>query len=136
MAAILVVLFAMSAVDADASPQIATPAAVVRLDNVALVPTDCLDFAESRTRRFAGARDLRPRRSTRGTIAGKFGDPARGCARPRARSPDASIAPAFRSRNLASGCGRTCTRARDLYRSSGEADRLPAHRRTLNSHGV
>jgi hypothetical protein len=48
MAAILVVLFAMSAVDADASQQIDMPTAVVRLDNVALVPTDCLDFAESR----------------------------------------------------------------------------------------
>ena len=37
-AAILVVLFAMSAVDAAAADQTDTPTAVVRLDNIALVP--------------------------------------------------------------------------------------------------
>ena len=47
-AAILVVLFAISAVDIDASEQTDTPTAVVRLDNVALVPPDYLEFAESR----------------------------------------------------------------------------------------
>ena len=47
-AAILAVLFAISAVDADAADQTDTPTAVVRLDNVAVVPTDALDFAESR----------------------------------------------------------------------------------------
>ena len=47
-AAILVVLFALSAVDADASEEPNTPIAVVRLDNVALVRADYLDFAESR----------------------------------------------------------------------------------------
>jgi len=47
-AAILVVLFAMSAVDAAAADQTDTPTAVVRLDNIALVPVDYLDFAESR----------------------------------------------------------------------------------------
>ena len=47
-AAILAVLFALSAVNADASDQTMTPTAVVRLDNLALVPTDSLDFAESR----------------------------------------------------------------------------------------
>src|SRR5262245_55157718 len=46
-AAILVILFALSAVDADAS-EANTPIAVVRLDNVALVRSDYLDFAESR----------------------------------------------------------------------------------------
>jgi hypothetical protein len=49
MAAVLVLLFALSAVDAAASDQTGTPTAVVRLDNVALVPADSLDFAESRT---------------------------------------------------------------------------------------
>ena len=48
MAAILVVLVAMSAVDANASQQIDMPTAVVRLDNVALVAADSLDFAERR----------------------------------------------------------------------------------------
>jgi hypothetical protein len=47
-AAILVVLFALSPVDADRSDQTGTPTAVVRLDNVALVPADYLGFAESR----------------------------------------------------------------------------------------
>jgi hypothetical protein len=47
LAAILVVLFAISAVDADAADD-ETPTVVVRLDNLALVPTDDLDFAESR----------------------------------------------------------------------------------------
>ena len=47
-AAILVVLLAMSAVDAAAADQTDTPTAVVRLDNIALVPVDYLDFAESR----------------------------------------------------------------------------------------
>src|SRR5262245_50966006 len=47
-AAILVVLFAMSAVDAAAADKTDTPTAVVRLDNIALVPVDYLDFAESR----------------------------------------------------------------------------------------
>jgi hypothetical protein len=47
-AAILTVLFAISAVDADASDETNTPTAVVRLDNVALVRADYLDFAESR----------------------------------------------------------------------------------------
>jgi hypothetical protein len=47
-AAILVVLFAISAVDADASEPADTPTAVVRLDNIALVPSDYLEFAESR----------------------------------------------------------------------------------------
>jgi hypothetical protein len=47
-AAILTVLFAISAVDADASDEVNTPTAVVRVDNVALVPADYLDFAESR----------------------------------------------------------------------------------------
>jgi hypothetical protein len=46
--AILVVLFAMAAVDAAAAGQTDTPTAVVRLDNLALVPVDYLDFAESR----------------------------------------------------------------------------------------
>jgi hypothetical protein len=48
MAAILVVLFALSAVDAEASQQLDMPTAIVRLDNVALVPADSLHFAESR----------------------------------------------------------------------------------------
>jgi hypothetical protein len=47
-AAILAVLFAISAADADAAGQTDTPTAVVRLDNVAVVPTDSLNFAESR----------------------------------------------------------------------------------------
>jgi len=47
-AAILVVLFALSAVDADASEGPHTSTVVVRLDNVALVRADYLDLAESR----------------------------------------------------------------------------------------
>src|SRR4030095_8991182 len=47
-AAILVVLFALSAVDTVASEEPNTPTAIVRLDNVALVRADDLDFAESR----------------------------------------------------------------------------------------
>lgn len=47
-AAILVVLFAISAVDARAPEKPNTPTVVVRLDNVALVRTDDLSFAESR----------------------------------------------------------------------------------------
>ncbi|HEU5257966.1 MAG TPA: hypothetical protein VFU28_18390 [Vicinamibacterales bacterium] len=46
-AAILAVLFAISAVDAGAADQTDTPTAVVRL-NIALVPVDYLDFAEGR----------------------------------------------------------------------------------------
>lgn len=46
--AILVVLFAMAAVDATAADQTDMPTAVVRLDNIAVVPVDYLDFAESR----------------------------------------------------------------------------------------
>jgi hypothetical protein len=45
-AAILVVLFALSAVDADAADD--APTAIVRLDNLALVSAGDLDFAESR----------------------------------------------------------------------------------------
>ena len=48
MAAILVVLFAISAVVAAASEETNRPTAVVRLDNLALVPAADLDFAESR----------------------------------------------------------------------------------------
>ena len=47
-AAILVVLFALSAVHADASQEPSTPIAVVRLDNVALVRAGDLSFAQSR----------------------------------------------------------------------------------------
>ncbi len=45
-AAILLVLFAISAVDASADDEM--PTVVVRLDNVALVSTDDVDFAENR----------------------------------------------------------------------------------------
>ena len=48
MAAILAILFAVSAVDAEASEPADTPTAVVRLDNVALVPSNYVEFAESR----------------------------------------------------------------------------------------
>jgi len=54
MAAVLALLFALSAVDADASRQIVMPTAVVRLDNVALVRADYLDFAESRAAEVFG----------------------------------------------------------------------------------
>ena len=47
-AAILVVLFALSAVDADAADETDAPTAIVRLDNLALIPADDLDFAQSR----------------------------------------------------------------------------------------
>jgi hypothetical protein len=45
--ALLVVLFAISAVDADAADD-DTPTAIVRLDNLALIRTDDLEFAEIR----------------------------------------------------------------------------------------
>jgi hypothetical protein len=45
-AAILVALFSLSAVDADAADDM--PTAIVRLDNLALVPADDLAFAEGR----------------------------------------------------------------------------------------
>src|SRR5262245_39734834 len=53
-AAIPVVLLAMSPIDARASDDIKMPTVVVRLDNVALVRTADLDFAESRAAEVFG----------------------------------------------------------------------------------
>jgi len=49
MATAILVMFAISAtIDAGAADDIATPSAIVRLDNLALVPADYLAFAEGR----------------------------------------------------------------------------------------